>query len=86
MLAVPAELLGLRIVLQDSPAGTVDQPHDVLRRGVRPDEFRKAQGLQGAEGLVIQADTAGVIDQAVAGFKYGHGVSVHAKDVGQRQP
>ena len=85
VLAVPAELLGLRVVDEDDLSGTVDQAHDVLRVGVRPDRVHQTDGLDGAEGFVVQTDAAWVVDQIIPGLEHGHAAAVHAQDVCQHQ-
>ena len=66
VLAVPAEFPGLRVVDHDDLAGAVDQSHDVLRGGVRQHGVHQAHGLDGAQGLVVKAHAARVVDEFVA--------------------
>ena len=70
---------------QNHFSGTIYQPHDVLRGGVGQDGIHQSDGLDGAKRLVIQADSAGEINERVHGFEHRDPPPVHAENVGQHQ-
>ncbi|MOA07639.1 hypothetical protein D3C78_1273460 [compost metagenome] len=61
----PAELVGHRLDIGEAAAIGGQEAHGVPRRGVRQDLVHQADGLDGAQGFVIDADGTRVVDQLV---------------------
>ena len=81
----PAELPGARLDLGDHSTLAIDQPHDVLRGGVRQHLIDQPHRLQRAQRLVVQADPARVVDQLGQLLQHDRPHPLQAEQVGQAE-
>ena len=81
----PAETRVGRCHFGEQPALGVEEPQDLVRHGVRQDAVDQPDGLEGAQCLVVQSDTAGIVDEGVALFDDDCPDSLQPKDVRQRE-
>ena len=69
--------------LGEQPSPRVEEPQDLVGHRMRQDLVNQADPLERAQGLVVQADPAGVVDEAVSLVGHQRADTLQAKDVGQ---
>ena len=64
----------------------VEEPQNLVGHGVRQDLVDQSDRLERAQRLIVQADAAGVVDEAVPLVDHQSANALQAKDVGQGEP
>ena len=82
----PAEFIGHGLDISETATLGREEPHGVPRCGVWQYLVHQAEGLDGAQRFVIDADCTGVIDQLVELFYHQHIDADLAEVVGNCQP
>ena len=81
----PAETRVRRGHFGKYPTLGVDKSQNLVGHGVRQNVFDQPDRLKRAQRLVVQPDTAGIVDQRIALFDHQSADALQAKDIGQGQ-
>ena len=81
----PAETCVGRRHLGEQPPLAVEEPQNLVRHGMRQDAVDQPDGLEGAQRLVVEPDTTGIVDEGVALIDDHGPDTLQSKDVGQGQ-
>jgi hypothetical protein len=83
--ARPAELAGRRLQACQVAPLAIDEGELLMRHGVGENLVGEAHRLERAQGLVVHADAARVVDEVVARLEHAHRRAVPAEQVGGHQ-